>query len=78
MTQVKKVPETTTDTNLEVPKHHVSACAGVILLGRRQEPWPVLWAPRSWPLQEPPLKRSARTKQPHRKSKAFNPRTRTV
>ena len=73
MTQVKKIPE----TNLEVPRHHVSACAGVILLGRRQEPWPVLWAPRS-PLQEPPLKRSARTKQPHRKSKGFNRRTRTV
>ncbi len=76
MTQVKKVPHTTRDTDLDVLKHHGSAYVGVILLGRRQEPWPVLWAPRSVPALEPTLKRSAGTKRPHRKT--FNRRTRAV
>lgn len=76
MTRVKKVPHTTCDMDLDVTKQHVSACVGVVLLGRRQEPWPVLWAPRSVPPPEPSRNRSAGTKRHHRKT--FNQRIHTV
>ena len=76
MTQVKKVRHTTGETDRDVPKQPASACVGVVLLGRRQEPWPVLWAPRSAPPPEPSLKRSASTKR--RPRKILNRCTRTV